>query len=260
MSELSQFWWTAAAFNEHDGYSVRRFGLFSAEHFLWLGIAVIVIALCVVLYRRLSHTGRKRMLIVVTALLISDELLKYVATAVTGQFEISYLPFHLCSINLFVCLANTIRPTKTAKNILYALCLPGALIALLVPTWTVYPMWNVMFLHSETIHILLVVYPCLLLFTGFKPDYRELPKVGAFLAGTAVVAVIINSIWDTNFLFLNGTAGNPVLRLCAEVFGDVYQIGLVIILALVWTLLYFPWGIYRIRRAARLKKVMTAAA
>ena len=54
MSELSQFWWTAAAFNEHDGYSVRRFGLFSAEQFLWLGIAVIVIALCVVLYRRLK--------------------------------------------------------------------------------------------------------------------------------------------------------------------------------------------------------------
>lgn len=249
---MSDFWMTSATFRQTYGSGRVLFDTFSSAHFLWLGIAAAAIALAMVLFRYLGEKGRRRMFVVVTVLMLADELLKYVATAVTGQFEVQFLPFHLCSVNLFVALFNTIKPNNVTKNILYALCLPGAIIALLVPTWTSLPQWNVMFLHSETVHMLLVLYPCMLLASGFKPDYKVLPWVALFLLGVCVPAVALNTIFDTNFLFLNGTVGNPVLELCKDVFGDVYQIGLVVLLVIVWFLMYLPWEIARVAKAKKL--------
>ena len=202
---MSDFWMTSATFRQTYRSGRVLFDTFSSAHFLWLGIAAVAIALAMVLFRYLGEKGRRRMFVVVTVLMLADELLKYVATAVTGQFEVQFLPFHLCSVNLFVALFNTIKPNKVTKNILYALCLPGAIIALLVPTWTSLPQWNVMFLHFETVHMLLVLYPCMLLASGFKPDYKVLLWVALFLLGVCVPAVALNTIFDTNFLFLNGT-------------------------------------------------------
>ena len=73
-----------------------------------------------------------------------------------------------------------------------------------------------------------------------------------FLLGVCVPAVALNTIFDTNFLFLNGTVGNPVLELCKDVFGDVYQIGLVVLLVIVWFLMYLPWEIARVAKAKKL--------
>ena len=244
---MSEFWWTASTFLEVYGRSVTRFKIFSWQHLLWLALSAVLIGGSLAVFRRLGEKGRRRMLIAVTVLLLCDELLKYSFTALTSQFEVQFLPFHLCSVNIFTALANTLSPTRIAKNILYALCLPGALIALTVPSWTALPQWNMMFLHSESVHMLLVLYPCMLLASGFRPDYRTLPWVALFLAGVSVPAVLLNAIYDTNFLFLNGTIGNPVLELCRAVFGDVYQIGLVILLMLVWLVLYAPWSLKALR-------------
>ena len=46
--------------------------------------------------------------------------------------------------------------------------------------------------------------------------------------------------------------GNPVLELCKDVFGDVYQIGLVVLLVIVWFLMYLPWEIARVAKAKKL--------
>ena len=45
----------------------------------------------------------------------------------------------LCSINVFVCLYNTLTDRSWCKEELYALCIPGAALALLCPSWRAVP-------------------------------------------------------------------------------------------------------------------------
>lgn len=111
------------------------FSLFSLGHLIWLGSIALVIALVCRKYGRLDEKGRQKLRRILSALLIADELLKIAVLSAIGYYDASYLPLHLCSINIFVCLWYTLRPNKMAAEVLYALSIPGALVALLSPTW-----------------------------------------------------------------------------------------------------------------------------
>ena len=176
MPDCSPFWYTIDTMQALHGYDYHAFELFGPVHLFWLGLCA---ALCVggsLLFRRLGPAGRRRVLAVLTVLLLADELLKDVSSLATGQFVWAFLPFHLCSINLFICVWYALRPNDLAAEVLYALCLPGAAAALLFPSWQAVPLWNVMHLHSSTVHTMLVLFPVLLLAGGFRPDVRRLPK------------------------------------------------------------------------------------
>ena len=184
-----------------------------------------------------------RELAVLTVLLLADELLKDVSSLATGQFVWAFLPFHLCSINLFICVWYALRPNDLAAEVLYALCLPGAAAALLFPSWQAVPLWNVMHLHSSTVHTMLVLFPVLLLAGGFRPDVRRLPKVFGVFCLDVLAAALVNHLCGTNFMFLRGSYGNAALGLIEQVFGTGpgYLAGMMLLVLLVWTALYTPW-------------------
>ncbi len=103
-----------------------------------------------------------------------------------------------------------------------------------------------MAIHSETAHMLLVVFPLLILADGFRPDIRQLHMVCLFLLAACVPAVALNETCNTNFMFLNRTGGNPLLELFAALFGkQLYVIGVGILLVIVMALMYLPWMIKR---------------
>lgn len=248
---MSTFWMTAQTAAARYGSDWRAFSLFGPVHLFWLGLAL---ALCIGLglwYRRAAPRARRRMLVVLTILLLADECFKYVVTLATGQWNWSFLPLHLCSLNIFVCAANTVRPSAWLQEILYALCPPGALVALLSPSWQALPLCNAIHLHSSTIHIMLVLYPVLLLAGGFRPNPRRLPFVCGCLAAAAVPVFGINRLLGTNFMFLNGSDGNAITRLMAGVLGErFYILGFLPVIALLWAVLYLPWVLANRRAAA----------
>ena len=92
-------------------------------------------------YRRAGARTRRHILVGVTAALLADEAALLLGMALTGQWNWSYLPLHLCSINVFVCLYNTVTDRSWCKEELYALCIPGAMLALLCPSWRDVPSW-----------------------------------------------------------------------------------------------------------------------
>ena len=97
-------------------------------------------------------------------------------------------------------------------NFLYIVCIPGALAALLFPSWAVLPFVNFMHLHSFTVHTLLVAYPVVLLVSGdIKPEFRELPKCLGLLTIFGFIALAVNLLFDENFMFLMyADPGNPL--------------------------------------------------
>ncbi len=225
------------------------FSHFDALHIGWLVGFLVFSAACCLLYRRLSPRARCVMRRVFAALLVADELFKIIGLASHGNYTVDYLPLHLCSVNIFLIVAHSIKPNETLNNFLYAIGMPGALAALLFPTWTKLPLLNFMHIHSFTVHILLAAYPLILTVCGeIRPNLRKLPKSLALLACFAAVALAVNLITkdmavSTNFMFLmSASKGNP-LYLFEQAFGN-HLYGYPVLIVAVLLVMYGPWLIY----------------
>ncbi len=218
---------------------------FDGTHFIWLAVAAVAIALNCLLYRRLDDKGKSRWKKIVALLIVTDEIFKMVMLTIGGRYEVDYLPLHLCSINIFLITFHAWKPTRIVSGFLYTVCIPGAIAALLFPTWTSLPVGNFMHLHSFTVHILLTMYPMVLALTGeTKPQAREIPKYLALLAGLGVIALIVNLLLDTNFMFLMyAEEGNPLL-IFENLWGS-HLLGFPVLITAVLIVMYVPMGIYR---------------
>ncbi|MCI9543294.1 MAG: YwaF family protein [Acutalibacter muris] len=208
-------------------------------------------ALCAALWIFYSRWGAgKRRLCrrILAALLVCDELFKYGIALHSGQFRPSFLPLHLCSINIFLIAADVIRPNQRLREVLYAVCLPGAFFALLFPGWNYLPLWNALCIHSFTAHLLLLLYPLLLIAGGFRPDIRRF--AGTLPAALVVVGLVycFNRVFGTNFMFLSRAGeGNPLSWFESFLGSPGYLMGIPVIAAICWGLLY---GVPALRKRA----------
>ena len=186
---------------------------FGPAHLTWLAAIAVFIAASSLLYRRLSGESRKRMRILYAALIVADELFKMVMLTIGHRYLPQYLPFHLCSINIFVIAFHVFRPSKALDNFLYTVCIPAAIAALLFPSWTELPLVNFMCIHSFTIHALLIAYPVMLFAAGdIRPSHREIGRCVLILLGLAAVALVVNLIFGTNFMFImEAEPGTPLV-------------------------------------------------
>ena len=248
---MSEFWMSYEMIARRYGPGYQGYPLFGAVHLGELEAVAVCILLTARWYRRsLEHT-RRRILWGVTVLLLADEAVLVIAMLATGQWNWSYLPLHLCSINIFVCWYDAVHQSRRSKEILYALCLPGAVVAMLSPSWQRLPVWNLLHLHSYSIHVLLILYPVLLLAGGFRPQVHHIRWVLAFLCATATPIFFLNRMLKTNFFFLNDPQGNAITAFFAHCLGErFYLMGFLPVLAAVLSLLYLPW--YRAERHQRM--------
>lgn len=235
---MEHFWKTVEVIPEGIG-----FAHYGALHLCWLAAFAVVAVLNCIFYRKLGQKGRKIWRIVVASLLVLDEIYKQIPLFVNGLFTLGYLPLHLCSINIFVIAFHSLKPTKSVGNYLYTVCIPGAMAALLFPTWNALPGANYMLIHSFTVHILLALYPIVLTVSGeIKPELKELPKALLLLTGLAAFALICNLLMDANFMFLMyADPGNP-LYLFKELWGS-HLLGFPVIITGVLLVMHTPWFI-----------------
>ena len=248
---MSEFWMSYEMIARRYGPGYQGYPLFGAVHLGELEAVAVCILLTARWYRRSPERTRRRILWGVTVLLLADEAVLVIAMLATGQWNWSYLPLHLCSINIFVCWYDAIHQSRWSKEILYALCIPGAVVAMLSPSWQRLPVWNLLHLHSYSIHVLLILYPVLLLAGGFRPQVHHIRWVLAFLCAIATPIFFLNRLLKTNFFFLNDPQGNAITAFFAHCFGErFYLLGFLPVLAAVLLLLYLPW--YRAERHQRM--------
>ena len=188
------------------------FPLFRTVHWMWLSVFIVVTVFCCLWYPKLQPAGKQRWKTWVVVLLIADELFKMAVLLITKGYLWGYLPLHLCSINLFLILWHRVKPSALLGNFLYAVCIPGALAALLFPAWSSLPLVNALHIHSFTAHILLALYPIVLTVAGeIQPDIGKLPLCMVLLLGLAALVYGLNLLLNTNFMFLMyAPFGNPL--------------------------------------------------
>ena len=229
------------------------FSLFDTLHLLWIGIAAVCLLANVCSYRRLGAHGRELWRKIVAWLLVGDELFKMGILIYSGQYGVGYLPFHLCSINIFLIAIHAYKPSKVLDNFLYTVCIPGAIAALLFPTWTSLPITSGMHLHSFTVHILLMLYPAVLTLSGdIQPDVKQLPRSLGLLVVMAIPIYGLNLLLDTNFMFLmSADSGNPLYFF--ETLWGSHLLGFPVIIAGVLLVMYGPLALIQ-----KFKKVKSA--
>lgn len=216
------------------------FSNFSPEHLLELAVFLLIAVPVCLFYRRSCDATRQRMRRIMAVLLIADEIFKHVMLLIGGNWNPEYLPLHLCSINLFLATYYAWKPSKALAGFLYCICLPAALAAMLFPNWSVLPVLNFMRLHSASVHILLATYPLMLLCGGeVDRNPRQIPKCLLILVALAAVALVVNLLLDTNFMFLMEAPENSPLYFFETAWGN-HLLGFPIIIAGVLLVMYLP--------------------
>ena len=132
---MNDFWKSYDITALEYGVNYQCYPLYGRIHLTELALSLIFILSAALWYRHSGPKQRRRILVGVTVLLLLDEAALLLGMALTGQWNWSYLPLHLCSIHVFVCLYNTLFDQNWCKEELYALCIPGAALALLCPSW-----------------------------------------------------------------------------------------------------------------------------
>ena len=193
-------------------------------------------------YRAADEDKRKKIRIAIASLIMLDEIVKDIIMPITGQWDWSFLPFHLCSISVFVVFIHALTGNRMLEEYTYAITLPTASMAMAFPDWTgALPCMNLMCIHSFSIHLLLVLYPCLLLYGGFIPSAKQLFRLIPIVAFLAFVMYFVNGALGTNFFFVNGGGdGNP-LTFLEKYIGGWYRIAFPVIAAICWIPMYLPF-------------------
>ncbi len=231
--------------NIPEGVSFQTFGL---THLIWLLVGLLLWVSACIFYKRLSPNKRKKMLTALGIYIFLQEMAKNLVLILLGEFSWGYLPFHLCGINILLIAFDTIKQAKTVRSFLYYFAIPGAALALLFPNWTDMPVWNFFHIHSFTIHILLVLYPLLLVTTGqVATDLKSALKGVLLLVIMAIPVYCLNLLWKTNFMFLmEPDSGNP-LEMFEKLLGS-HLWGFPILLPVVILVMYLPILLFKNRK------------
>lgn len=214
---------------------------YSLLHCLWLVVFVLFVMIMAKKYKYANPEQKSKIKKGLSYLIIADELFKIIGLNIGGNYSFDYLPLHLCSINIFIIAWHAYKPNQLLDNFLYLVCIPGAMAALLFPSWNALPLLNFMHIHSFTVHILLAAYPLMLLLNHeIKPDPAYIKWCLLTLSIMAVVIYGINLVLDTNFMFLMKADTNNPLYVFKQLFGS-HLIGFPVIIFPLIFIMYAPY-------------------
>ena len=235
-----------AAFFDFDIVNTGQsgFGLFGPGHFAWLLVSALsCFALCRG-YRRADAAGRRRLRLGVAFSALALELLRALLLAAAGQYGIARLPLHLCGLAVDIGAFHALRRGERTGQFLYAFCMPGAAFALLFPDWSYYPLWHFTTVSGFVLHILLVGYTLMQVGGGdIRPSIRCAPRCLATMLLIALPVFVFDRLTGTNYMFLNWPSPGSPLEWFAFLGDPGYLLGYLPLLAAVWAMLYFPFGL-----------------
>ena len=162
-----------------DGVGFSHFG---PVHLLWLGVCAGLLLLFLHYYKR--WVGRRRLLAErgIGIFLVGLEVYRIAVLALIGKMSLYQLPLHLCSMAGFLCCLHAFFKWDWLGQVLYTLCLPGTVLALLFPDWVRYPAIHFITIQGFTFHAGIVLYViCQLLQHNIIPRLAALWKVIVFL-------------------------------------------------------------------------------
>ncbi|MGI6206107.1 MAG: hypothetical protein ACOYJI_05755 [Anaerovoracaceae bacterium] len=245
---MKYFWTFETDLPEGSGFE-----LFGAAHIIWLIAGAVFAAAGAVIYLRRTEKARANIQFAVSLLIVFNEVFQDIYLKVNGHFDVYQLPLHLCGLAVFITLAHGIvlkagfgsrkKSVKAADSFLgqvrYSLCLPGALLALIFPDWTVYPPFAFMSIFGFVNHILISASALwLILPDTFTIKPADILKPAVFLLVAVPLIYRFDVAENANYFFLiEGPEGSPLYWLQHR-WPDHYLIAYAILAAVVISVWY----------------------
>ncbi len=207
VSDLRYFFTYETSIPENIG-----FPLFGVLHLLWLVFLTFFCFLYVKQYAKRKAGTRRRMECAVAFSLLILIVLRAIYIAVIGADFLYELPLHLCSMAGILCVIHCLTGWQWLGQVLYGICLPGTILALLFPNWNFYPAIHFITLEGFLFHIGIVMYvACELYSHKIVPRVKNMWQVFLFLTVIVVPIYVFDKHYDVNYMFVNSpSAGSPL--------------------------------------------------
>lgn len=210
------------------------FGMFRVGHFIWLAVIFAGIYLVMRWYRRADKRTQRKIEIVTAASMSVWIVIRVIYIAVLHENFLYELPLHLCSMAGILCAIHCVTHWEWLGQVLYSLCLPGAVLALLFPNWNFYPAIHFLTMEAFLFHMGIVLYVCMMLQShGIVPDIKKLWKVIVFMVVVVVPIYFFDKRFNVNYMFVNRpSAGSPLVWLAGWMGDPGYLVGYAILMIL----------------------------
>ena len=195
-----------------DAFANTEFGIFTGEHFIWMIIAAVALALSLFIFRNIDDGALFRFIRITAIVLLVSEVVKIVIILYWGNFDIGQdLPLWLSS--MFVYLLPFVgfakgRLRQHAINSIVSIYFVGGVLTMIMPLILYYyPLLNFFSFHSLIYHWLMIFIALLLLIRGHvNINLKQFHFIIVPFLIMAVIALPVNAIFDGDYMFL--TNGN----------------------------------------------------
>jgi hypothetical integral membrane protein (TIGR02206 family) len=203
------------------------FTLFGFWHIVWL---LVIFAGCAGYVRIYKNGNKKRQCRMERLSAFSLVGWIVVRTFYIGMIHEEFLyelPFHLCSMAGILCAVHCLTKWKWLGQVLYTICLPGTVLALLFPNWNFYPVIHFITLEAFLFHMGIVWYVAGELASHeICPDLKKIWQVVLFLTVVVIPIYGFDKKYDVNYMFVNWpSAGSPLVWLADRMGNPGYLTG-----------------------------------
>ena len=219
---------------------------FCSAHLAWLVIAGAFLAGFIWLYCRLDDRRRDflRIGLGIAAMVIG--LMKQVCLFAAHVWHPAYLPVCFCSFGLLLVAFHAWKGGEFLANILYTVFLPLSIAALIAPYWLALPSKNFLCWYYFLSHILLAVYPLMLVAGGtLQPRLRHAPRIAVLALAVLIPLFALDATLDLNFFYLMSAPEDHFINWFTHHCGS-HLVGYPVLLALLFTVMYGGYALVRL--------------
>ena len=196
------------------------FPMFGAAHIAWLLFGTAATLWLARKYKKLPAERQRVWDKAAGWFLACWILVRTLYLCIVRQMTVYELPLHLCSLAGFLCMLHAYKGYDGLGQVLYALCLPGTLSALLFPDWVYYPPIHFITIEGFLFHFGVAAYVVFQLLSGrIRPQLKGIWKVLLFLLITVPPIYLFNRRFNTNYFFVNVPSPGSPLEWFAQVLG-----------------------------------------
>lgn len=225
-------------------YPGGPFKLFGPSHLIALGIVALVNIVICFFWRNPSEAARRRFRYGLSAVLLINESFYHLWALTTGQWSIQvHLPFHLCSILVYITPIVLITKNYRVYEFCYFMGIGGAMQALLTPDVGSYDFPHIRFWVAIISHASMVTAAIYMtVVEGFRPTWKSLRNTIIALNIYMVPVFILNMLIGSNYLFINR---KPDTASLIDMLGPWpwYILSMEVVGLAVFLLLYLPFAI-----------------
>lgn len=228
-------------------------GIFTTGHFVLIGITIIGIITALKLTMKKSKEQVHKIIRNLTITVCILEIIKIGFNLKTDSIHNvnKYFPLYYCSILMYAGLLSSFGKGKikrTGDVFLATGAIVGGIIFILFPTTSLpsYPIFHFISLHSFLFHGIMVYLGMLVNVTDYiKLNIKDIKYYAILVGGLCVIALIVNSIFDSNLMFISKNFPNSPLEIIYKLTNGSILYNLIMITVQVTLPFYIPYMIIK---------------